>query len=247
MRFFRIVDAVAVPGVLILTWVMLFLSYDISTAGSIAALIGFGFVAALYVAFRELRAHAAASRMASHGDPDELMAHADRELKRRFTRRGRAPFHIYRSIAHQLRGDWTAAKQSLADAGLDEIPPRRRRMWTLFHGTQQINVLAALDDAAGARRVLEETVRPTARMIRGAGIEVMVREAEARVLLAEGKFEEARPLFEQLARDVRLGASTRALCKYYAGQCYAVRDAESARVARAEAAKLAPKTWLARA
>jgi len=245
--FFRALDTWIIPGVLILTWLMLIATSDVGGIAAVFTLFAFGMVMVLWATYRELRVHAAASRLAAQGQPDELIALAEGEIARRWFPRSRVPFHIYASIAHQLRGDWDEARRALAAADLRRLGGRSQRSWGILHAAQRINVLAEAGDAAEARRVLEQDLLPAIRFVPGAGARVIADEAEARVLLAEGRRDAALPTYEKLAKDIRLGPATRALCRYHAAQCLEAIEPEAAREAYADAARLAPQTWLAAA
>ena len=240
----RAIDTWVIPLVLVLTWVMLFASSNVRGIPAVITLFAFGLVVVMFRAYRELRVHAAAARHAAQGDPDELSALADREIEKRWTTKSRAPFHIYRSIAFQLRGEWGEARKALDAADLKRIGGRARRSWSMLHDAQRINLLAEEGDAAGARRVLEQDLLPMLRFVPGAGAKVIADEAEARVLLAERRFDAALPTYDKLAKDVRLGPATRAICRYHAAQCLDEVEPEAAREVYLDAARIAPKTWV---
>lgn len=241
-----ILDRYLIPVVLTLVYLAFVATSDMATVPALVTLFVFAFVLLLWSVFRELRIHADASRLAANGEPEGLLALADRELGRRLLAKSAVPFLIYRSMAHQMKGDWAAAEQALDDARLEKLGSKTRRMWSLLHAEQRLALLARKGDAVAARKLLEGVIAQYLLFVRGAGAEVISREGTARVLLAEGKHDEARPLFEALARDVRLGPAIRAQCHHAIGQCLeADGDAEGAAAAFAQAAKLAPKTWMA--
>ncbi len=229
---FRVLDSYFVPVLVALAYAGLIATSDMTPAMMALTLGFFGIVLLLWSGFRELRLHAIASRHAAVGEPDELLALAEKQVTRRLRAKTRVPFQIYIAMAHELRGDRDAAKTALAATDLDLLHPKVRRTWGAIHASLRITLLTRDGDAAGARKVLEESLRPFLKYIPGAGAEVILREAEARVLLAEAKPDEARPMFEALAKDIRLGPATRAACLYLLGD-------------HAAAAKLAPRTWMA--
>jgi hypothetical protein len=246
-RLARALDTWVIPLVLVLTWVMLFASSNVRGIPAVITLFAFGLVVVMWRAYRELRVHASASRHAAQGEPDELLALADKEIARRWFPKSRVPFHIYRSIAYQQRGEWAQARKALEAAELAKMGSRTRRSWGMLHDAQRINLLAEEGDAAGARRVLEDQLLPALRFVPGAGARVIADEAEARVLLAERRFDAALPTYEKLAKDVRLGPSTRGLCRYHAAECLETIEPAAAREAFLDAARIAPKTWIAAA
>lgn len=229
-RFVRIVDRWLIPFILGLTWVLMFATAGVRGIAAVVLLLGFAVVVILYAAYKELRVHAAASRHASQGDPDELLALAEREIAGRWLARSRVSFHIYRSIALQQKGQADEARVALAAADLDRLGGKSRRTWGILHAAQRINLLVEAGDAVAAREVLERDLEPHLRLVPGAGAAVIGDEARARVLYAEGKLDEAVPIFERLGKDIRLGPSTRAVCRWYAGD--------------PDAAKIAPKIVL---
>jgi hypothetical protein len=245
-RLMKALDSVVIPALIVATWIILVLTSGVRGIAAVVTLGAFLLVMFLWFTYRELRVHAAASRMAANGEPDELLELANGEITRRLTRRGRVPFHLYRSIAFEMRGDREAANTALGDVELDRLRGSGRTSWGLLHAAQRIGLVADVGDAVTAREVLERDLRPALKKLNSAGAEVLALECEARVLLAEGKLDEALPIFEKLAKNIRLGQSTRALCRHHVGRCLADRDPVAAAAAYAEAARLAPKTWLAR-
>lgn len=237
-RLFKLVDSYLIPIILLSTWLLMFASAKLRGLPAIAALLAFGVVVVLWASYRELRAHAAASRHAAQGEPEELLALADAQLARRWTVRSRIPFHLYRSIAHHLRGDRAAARDALDAADLSRIHTKAGRSWRILHAAQRIALLADTGDAAEARRILERELQPQLRFVPGAGADVIATEAEARVLVAEGRPADALPRLERLARDVRLGPAPRAVAHLLRARCL---PEPAASEARADAARLAPK------
>jgi hypothetical protein len=242
----KALDSVVVPALIVLTWLIFVLTSDVHGVAAFVMLGAFLLVVFLWFTYRELRVHAAASRMAANGEPDELLELADKQIARRLTRRGRIPFHIYRSIAFEMRGDREASGTALEAVELDRLRGAGRASWGVLHAAQRIGLAADAGDAATARQVLEQDLRPSIARVSSSGAEVLALECEARVLFVEGKHDEALPIFEKLGKNIRLGQSTRALCRYHVGRCLADTDPEAAAAAYADAARLAPKTWLAK-
>lgn len=243
-RLLGVLDRYLVPVVLTLTYLAFVVTAEMAALPALVTLFVFAFVLLLWSVFRELRIHADASRLAANGEPEALLALADRELGRRILAKSAVPFFIYRSLAYQLRGDWAAAEQALAETRLDKLGSKTRRLWALLHAEQRVSLLARAGDAAAARVVLEGVMAEYLRFVPGAGAQVIGREAEARVLFAEGKLDDARTSFEALAMDIRLGPAIRAQCHHFIARCVQASDPVAARAAFAEAARLAPKTWM---
>ena len=138
VRFFRVIDTYAVPAILVSTYLVLIATSEMSRGIAVLTLFMLAGVIALWLAYRELRLHAAASRLASIGEPDELMVLAEKELDRRLLERSKVPFRIYVSIAYQLRGEWDEARRALARVDLGKLGGRTRRTWSLLHAAQRV-------------------------------------------------------------------------------------------------------------
>lgn len=239
IRLFKVLDLYIIPGMLILIWVELYFTSGVKGVGSAGMGLGFLAVLFLYWIYRQLRVHASASRMAAVGDAAELIELSDREIVRKMSARTRLPFRIYRAIGLEQRGDHAAARQALDELDLTTISTSRRRTWGTIVASTRIQIAVAEDDAATARKIYDTQLAPVLAGVGGAGAAVLFGEAEALVLYAEHDYDRARPIFEKLAKDIRISSATRALCKHYLG-----RIADDPKLL-AEAAKLAPKTWLA--
>jgi hypothetical protein len=203
-RLLAVLDNIVIPGILVLTWVILYLTSNVRGIAAAVVAGAFLMVVFLYVTYRELRTHAGASRMAANGEADDLLELADRQIARRWTERGRLPFHIYRSIALEAKGDLVGARRALEPAAA------ARGSWAVLRAAQRVGLAP---HPAEARAIYEEELVPAVRAAPGAGSEILAAEAHAKVLLGEGRFEEARPIFEKLAKDVRVGATVRARCR----------------------------------
>jgi hypothetical protein len=245
-RLFDLLDTWIVPGLLVATYIILIGTSDMPPWVAVMTLVMLGGVVALWLAFRELRLQAALSRLAAIGEPDELLALVERALGARMFERGKVALHVYAGIAHRLKGDDAAAERALDQAELARLPAGSRRTWTVIAGAQRVALAARAGNAADARAIYDADVAPVrAPGTAGPGALAVADEALAWVLVAEGKRAEARPLAEKLSKDVRLGAATRATAKHLLGRCAEPDDAAAAQAAYAEAAALAPRTWLA--
>jgi len=234
-KLFKFVDSWLVPGILILTWVLMYVTSNLHGIAAVVALAAFGVVVALWAGYRELRVHAAASRHAAQGEPHELLELAERELGRRWRARRRVPFHLYRSVAHQQLGEWEESKAALGHpdlAGIHEGP----RGWQVLYAAQRVALVAQSGDAKQARHLYDSELGAVAESL-------VAREARARVLIAEGKEAEALPILEQLRKDIRCGPAARATSRWLMSRC--LDDAEARRAAVREAAHIAPKLWFA--
>jgi hypothetical protein len=218
----------------------------VSTAGAgavasvIAALFFIG-VLMMYLGLRRLRVHASASRLASIGDPDQLLALVERELPRRLLTGTRMPLYIFRAMAYNLLGNWDRARQALNDAGI-RPGQRSTRSWHLVWAAADIHTRTGSGDAIGARQSYVALVMPFRRLVPAAGVELIAIECEARILLAEGNPAAARVCITPLIKDIRLGAGVRAQLRAILAQAAAAEgDVAGAAEHAAAARKLAPK------
>ena len=241
-RLVRLADSLAVPLLMGVAYALLAIEGHASELPGLLILLGFLAVVGLWSLVRELRAHAAVTRLAAVGEADELVEAATDEIERRLTRRSKAPFYIYLALGRYLRGEWDEAERALDGHGIDRLRPAYR----LLAATTRVGILVERGDAAGARATYDRQVMPLAGRMAGPAARLLAVEAEARVLLAEGDHAEAAPLFARMSGDVRLGPATRALAHAHAARCAdAAGDAEAAAHHRADAAHLAPGTFAA--
>jgi hypothetical protein len=200
-RLFQFVDSWLAPGILLTTWVLMYATSNMHGIAVVVTLGAFIVVVALWAGYRELRVHAAASRHAAQGEPDELLALSEKEIGRRWTAKRRAPFHLYRAIALQQRGAWSEMRAALASPDLD-----RPGAWSKLRAALRVAALVEQGDVAAARSLLDRELAD----VRDSAV---AREATARVLIAEGRAAEAAPMLEALSKDVRLGPAPRATAK----------------------------------
>ncbi len=217
-----------------------------SAAGRTAQVVAAMFFVALILLWfgvRRLRVHAAASRLAAIGQPDELLALVERELPRRLTAGTRAPLHVFAAMAHNLRGAPAAARRALDAAGI--VPGGKAlRSWQFLWATADVHARCTTGDLAGARTTFARAIEPMNRVGSG-GVELMAMEALARIRLAEGEPATARELVAPMVKDVRLGPAARGQLHALLAQIAAAAgdEAEAAdHAARARA--LAPRCAL---
>jgi tetratricopeptide (TPR) repeat protein len=243
-RFFHVTDGIVIPVIIAGAFSLLMLEGRPTGLAFLLFCVATSVMIGLWNLMRELRAHATATRAAAIGEPDELIALAQGEIKRRLTTRSRAPFWIYLGLGHQLRGDLDAAADAFTQA--ERYAPLKPA-WRMLANTARIGLLVERGDAAAARALYDGTIVPAAQRMTGPGVRLLTAEAEARVKFAEGDHAGARAMFERMCKDVRLGPSTRALAHWYAARCAeALGDDAAATQHFADAAKLVPKTYLAR-
>jgi hypothetical protein len=245
-RLFHITDGIVIPLIVAAAFSLLFIEGQPRGLAAVLFIVATAVMIQLWALMRDLRAHASATRAAAVGEPDELIDLATANIERRVTVRSRTPFYVYLALGHQLRGDWDATLAALAHA---DAYPQLKPAWKLLAATARIGTLVEQGDAAGARAIYDRDVVAATRRLSGPGVQLLTREAEARVRFAEGDVAGAAPLFERMSKDIRLGPATRAMAHWYAARC-AERGgaADAAAVADrhyADAAKLAPKTFVA--
>ncbi|MEZ4365737.1 MAG: hypothetical protein R2939_05555 [Kofleriaceae bacterium] len=226
------------PVLMVAAYLALISTSDVSGWVTVAVLLVMGVVTLLWLLFRELSVHAALTRAAAIGLPDEVLARADAELARRWTRATRAPFQVYRAIGHELRGDFAAALAALAEVDARALAGGRRG-WGLLAARTEIAARLELGEIAAARAAFDQHFAAPP-----ASTTVVGRELAARLRLAEGDAAGAAPELQALARDVRLGPAARAVALLCVARCGdALGDAAGAARDRAAAAALAPQTW----
>jgi hypothetical protein len=189
-----------IPLLMTGAYIVLILTSEVDATGAAWEAIALGFVLVLWFLFRVLTEHAAMARAVGVGDADRVLELADFQLGRWRSARGKAPFHVYRALALELRGDWQAAL-----AELDCAQPRGS--WQKLAATVRVAALAETGRAADARAAFDAALRPP--VTRDLQIDIYARLAEARLLAAEGDRAGADQLLARLADDVRAGSGTR--------------------------------------
>jgi tetratricopeptide (TPR) repeat protein len=243
-RVFHVTDGIVIPVIIAGAFALLFIEGKPRGVAAILFCVATAVMIGLWNLMRELRAHATATRAAAVGEPDELIELARTQIARRLTQRSRAPFYVYLALGHQLRGDWDDATRAL-DRALEYRP--LKIAWRLLAATARLGIQVEQGDAAAARKTFDNQITPVAQRLAGPGVKLLAEEAEARVRFAEGDAAGAAPMFERMCGDVRLGPATRALAHWYAARCAEARgDRATADRHFADAAKLAPKTFVAK-
>jgi tetratricopeptide (TPR) repeat protein len=241
---FHPTDGIVIPLIIGAAFALLFLEGQPRGIAAILFAVATAVMVGLWNLMRELRAHATATRAAAVGEPDELIDFARAQIGRRLTQRSRAPFYVYLGLGHHLRGDWDPAIEALDQAAQYRA---LKPAWKLLAATARVGVLVERGDTARAREIYDREVAPSARRLAGPGVQLLTAEAEARLRFAEGDATGTRPLFEKMSGDVRLGPATRAVAHWYAARCAdAAGDRDAAARHFADAAKLAPKTFVAK-
>jgi hypothetical protein len=234
-----------VPVFLALVFAALMSTSDAPPAGLLAAAFGFGLVLLLWAMFRELSVHAEISRALSIGDGKTAARLAEVQLaRRRGSRRG--PFAIYRAMAHELCGEWSAIEPALADARPEALRGGGGgASWQQVASCLRVAARAELGELAGARAVFDDDVAPRLAE-RGTTASIFATLTEGRLRLAEGDLAGAEDRLLPLTRNIRLGPSQRAIAFHYLARAAASRgEADEAAKLSGQAAALAPASWFA--
>ncbi|MEZ4360560.1 MAG: hypothetical protein R3B48_10280 [Kofleriaceae bacterium] len=234
-----------VPLFMALVFAALISTSDASLAGTLAATVGLVLVLLFWAMFREASLHAEVSRALAVGDGAAAAALADRQLARRRGPR-RAPFEVYRALAHELRGEWSAIESLLGGEPASAAKfAGGQASWRLVAACVRVGALAELGEVAAARALYDEVVAPRREALgeRGSLPAVLT---EGRLCFAEGELVRAREILTPLTRSIRLGPAQRAMAFHYLARC-AERGADAAETERlvAQAAALAPSSWFA--
>lgn len=235
-----------VPAIMGGAYIALMVLSETGAAGMACMAAAFGFVLLLWWFFRMLTGKAAIARAAAVGDADRVLELADGQLARRWTARTRAPFQMYRALAFELRGEWSASLRELDRVPVDALS----RPLRVVAACSRVAALAESDRFGEARAALDRDVTPLARKLDrriDAAAVIAAALATGRTLVAEGRCEAALPVLQRVLDDVRTGASPRAVAHHYAARCAdATGDASAAATHRASAAELAPTAWFVR-
>lgn len=210
------------------------------TSQVIAALF-FVVVLALWIAFRRLRVHAAASRWVAIGRPDELQKLVEREVPRRWTAGTKAPLHVFEAMGHNLAGEPAKARKALERSGI-RLGSKQLQSWQVLAAAADIHARTMLGDVKGAKESFVRGIA-TQRILPGSGIvSLLAAECEARIALAEGDTARAKELVAPMVKDIRLGPAARAQVHALMALALAKEgDDEGAKAQAAKARELAPR------
>ena len=241
----RMLTTWAVPVLIGLAYVGLVRTSGVHGWVAVAVLLVLVVVALLWLMFREMTVHAALSRAAAIGEPDQLQAMAQAQADRRWTRTSRMPFQLYVAMSHELRGEWAEALVVLDE--VRSVVGLPTRPWGLVAARIEIAARLELGDIEAARTVHAASFA-SARPSPGSPAELFARESAAKLALAEGDPASALPTFVALGANPRVGPAARSVALLHVARCHdALGDAAAAATARGVAATLTPKLWTARA
>ncbi|HUS31489.1 MAG TPA: hypothetical protein VMZ53_23450, partial [Kofleriaceae bacterium] len=189
------------PTLMAGAYTILALTSDTGAFGKSFMALGFGFVIVLWLVFRTAAESAGISRALSGGDADSLLAISTKQLRRRrrSSDASRAPFLIYKALAHELRNEPTDAL-----AAATEAKPSREHH-ALLALAVRITSLVDLGRAAEAHTLAADLEALAARVDRR--LQPMPHHyahlARARLLAADAKLTEANAELSKVIDDVR--------------------------------------------
>lgn len=198
-----IAGSYVVPLMMSIAYVFLMLTSETDLAGKAWESGGLAAVLFLYWLILRLARNAAMSRAVAVGDAERVLELADAAVRRGGG--GHPRFHVYRALAHEIRGEWGQALAELDRVKLDGG-------WRLLAATVRVGALAETGRAGDARKVFDAELAASARS-RDVSTQIRVRLAEARLRRAEGDLAGAEALFARIVDDVRAGAGVRAAAR----------------------------------
>jgi len=237
----RLLQSWGMPVVMTIAYATLAAVSDTSTTGKAWMAIGLAFVLVVWFLFRFLTEQAALSRAVAVGDAPRVLELVGKQLRRRKRPAARVPYLVYQAHAHELRGDFPAALASLDEARLDTVSRTAWPTWQVLASAVRVGVLVETGQVADARRVLETELAPAAAKLDPRfhpTARLQVTTSIGRVLAAEGKHADARPMFQAVLGDIRAPSVLRAVARRELARI-ADDPAESA-THRAELEKLVP-------
>jgi tetratricopeptide (TPR) repeat protein len=237
----RFLQSWGMPIVMTIAYAALAVISETSTTGKAWMAIGLAFVLVVWFLFRYLTEQAALSRAVAVGDAPRILELVNAQLRRRKRPASRVPYLVYRAQAHELRGDFPAALASLDEARLDTIPSSMWPTWQVLASAVRVGVLVETGKVADARRVLETELAPAGAKLDPRlhpSARLYIPSSIGRVLAAEGKHAEARPLLRAVLDDIRAPSVLRAVALRELARI--ADDPSEAAKHRAELAKLVP-------
>lgn len=186
-------------------YTILALTSDTDTTGKAWMAIGFCFVLVLWLVFRIAVESAGLSRALSVGDTARIHAIVAKQLRHRRKETARAPYLIYKAVAHELK-----AEHEDALAAATTAKPERETQ-TLLALAVRIHSLVELGRAADARPLLGELDALAKRVDRR--LDPMPHHyahiARARLLAADDKPSDASAELSKVIDDIRAGQAVR--------------------------------------
>jgi len=195
------------PALMAVAYTVLALTSETDRSGDAWMAIGFAFVLILWLVFRVAVEGAGLSRALAVGDAEKLMEISTKQLGRRKGDGARAPYLVYKALAHELRGE-----HAEAEATVREAKPMKE-VHALLATSVHIIALVELGRAGEARPLVASELEPRATRV-DRRLEPMAHHyahlARARVLASEGKRTEANAELSKVIDDIRAGTALRA-------------------------------------
>jgi hypothetical protein len=189
-----------VPIMMALVYCVLIATSEVGVKGALWESAGFVLVLGFYIAFRILTIRGALARAIAVGDHERILELAKKPVDR--------------AVAYELRGEWPSVLASLDGAPLASPADH------VVAAALRIHALVETTEVARAREVLVREIEPRTSGLDPRLHAVALARAElarGRVLVAEGKRDEARALLRRVIDDVRIGPTTRAAAQTLAG------------------------------
>jgi hypothetical protein len=181
-------------------------SSETDNTGKAWMAIGFGFVVVIWLVFRILVEQTALARAVAANDAARILAITDKQLARRRGDAARGPFLVYRAFAQESQGDHAAALATLGEARPVDTGLQ------LLAAALRVLALVETGEVGAARRITDDELEPRAAKLDvrlHAAPHIHANLARGRLLLAEGKRDEARAALRRVVDDIRAGATIR--------------------------------------
>jgi hypothetical protein len=250
-RIWRVLSRWAIPVMMTLAYILLVATSDTDAVGSAVMGAGLVLVLAMWFVFRALTETAGLARAIGVGDVARLLAIADRRLPRTRRPAARARLLVARALAHQLRGDPTAAIAALDAARLAPEPAHAAadasRAIPTSPQAPDIAPLAHVVCLAARIELGRSTADLRALPPSSPRSPALTWLAEGQLAFSDGDLDTADLRFARVIDDIRAGSATRAMAHLYAARIADTRsDPTAAARHRAAAAALAAPdaAWL---
>lgn len=208
-RVKSIASWIAPPALMSLCYTVLALTSETDTTGKAWMAIGFMFVLILWMTFRLAVEGAGLSRALAVGDADKVLSITKKQLAKRGNDQVRAPYLIHQALAHELRGDSSAALAA-AD-GAKPVAPHDKLLQTAVRMLALVEA-GRVADARALMPELDERAAATDRRLQIVAHHY-AHLARARVLLAEGQGDAAKVELAKITDDIRAGHAIRGRAK----------------------------------
>jgi hypothetical protein len=248
-RVWSLLASWLIPVMMAGAYVVLAVTSETDNTGKAWMSIGLAFVLVLWWMFRLLTEHAALSRAVAVGDPERILELTAKQLANTRAPDARARLQLFRALAFETRGDWSASLAAVDEVNLATVSPAQRPRIGLLAACVRVAAYVETNKVAEARGLLDSEIAPIAPKLdrrTQADAYISANLATGRVLAAEGAFEAATEQLQRVIDDVHAGSGQRAVAHFYAARCADARSKASvANNHRAKAAQLLPGSWVA--